>query len=80
MHDLTDEELDQLNGEFYGHSKNASMEIAPFELRKARLSCFITELQDILEGHLVDECLIAKLRDVHEDALDILEDLEHDGE
>lgn len=52
----------------------------PFELRKARLSCFITELQDLIEGHLVDEHLIAKLRDAHEEALDTLQDLEHDEE
>lgn len=51
----------------------------PIEMRKARLSHVITELQDIIEGHLVDEHLIAKLRDAHEDALDTLQDLEHDG-
>lgn len=52
----------------------------PIEMRKARLAHVITELQDLIEVHLVDEHLIAKLRDAHEEALDTLQDLEHDRE
>ena len=52
----------------------------PFELRKARLSCFITELQDLIEVHQVSDDLKEPLKDVLDDALDTLQDLEHDGE
>ena len=48
----------------------------PYELKKARLSCFITELQDLIDGHNVSRDLKEPLKDVLDDALDTLQDLE----
>jgi hypothetical protein len=53
----------------------------PYELKKARLSCFITELQDLIDGHNVSSDLKEPLKDVLDNALDSLEDLEnHHGQ
>lgn len=50
----------------------------PYELKKARLAAFITELQDLIDGHNVSDDLKEPLKDVLDDALDTLEDLEQD--
>ena len=50
----------------------------PYELEKARLACFITELQDLIDGHNVSSDLKEPLKDVLDDALDTLQDLEQD--
>lgn len=48
----------------------------PYELKKARLSCFITELQGLIDGHNVSSDLKEPLKGVLDDALDTLQDLE----
>ena len=50
----------------------------PYDLEKARLACFITELQGLIDGHNVSDDLKEPLKDVLDDALDSLEDLEQD--
>ena len=50
----------------------------PYELEKARLACFITELQGLIDGHNVSSDLKEPLKDVLDDALDTLQDLEQD--
>lgn len=50
----------------------------PYELKKARLSAFITELQGLIDGHQVSDDLKEPLKDVLDDALDTLQDLEQD--
>ena len=52
--------------------------LMPYELKKARLSAFITELQGLIDGHQVSDDLKEPLKDVLDDALDSLEDLEQD--
>lgn len=49
----------------------------PYELKKARLSCFITELQDLIDGHNVSDDLKEPLKDVLDDAHIRLQDLEN---
>lgn len=48
----------------------------PYELKKARLSCFITELQDLIDGHNVSSDLKEPLKDVLDNAHIRLQDLE----
>lgn len=48
-----------------------------FELEKARLSKFITELQDLIDGHNVSDRVKSRLLDIRDDALDELDDLEN---
>ena len=53
----------------------------PYELEKARLACFITELQDTIDGHNVSSDLKEPLKDVLDDAHIRLQDLEnHHGQ
>ena len=49
----------------------------PYELEKARLACFITELQDLIDGHNVSSDLKEPLKDVLDDAHIRLQDLEN---
>lgn len=49
----------------------------PYELKKARLSCFITELQDLIDGHKISGRVKSRLLDIRDDALDELDDLEN---
>lgn len=48
-----------------------------FELRKARLVNFITELQNIIDGHKISDRVKSRLLDIRDDALDELDDLEN---
>lgn len=48
-----------------------------FELRKARLVNFITELQNIIDGHKISDRFKSRLLDIRDDALDELDDLEN---
>ena len=53
----------------------------PYELKKARLSAFITELQGLIDGHNVSDDLKEPLKDVLDDAHIRLQDLEnHHGQ
>lgn len=52
--------------------------VMPYELKKARLSCFITELQDLIDWHNVSGDLKEPLKDVLDDAHIRLQDLEQD--
>ena len=40
----------------------------PYELEKVRLACFITELQDLIDGHNVSSDLKEPLKDVLDNA------------
>ena len=56
-------------------------EPTPYELEKARLACFITELQGLIDGHNVSDDLKEPLKDVLDDAHIRLQDLEnHHGQ
>lgn len=48
----------------------------PYELEKARLACFITELQDLIDGHIVSIYFKDDLTRALDDALEKLENLE----
>ena len=48
----------------------------PYELEKARLACFITELQDLIDGHVVSIYFKDDLTRALDDALEKLENLE----
>lgn len=48
-----------------------------YELEKARLVNFITAIQDLIDGHNVSRDLKEPLKDVLDDALDTLQDLEN---
>ena len=50
----------------------------PYELKKARLSAFITELQDLIDGHNVRDDLKEPLKGVLDNAHIRLQDLEQD--
>ena len=50
----------------------------PYELKKARLAAFITELESLIDGHKVSDDLKEPLKDVLDDALYTLQDLEQD--
>ena len=50
----------------------------PYELEKARLACFITELQGLIDGHQVSDDLKEPLKDVLDNAHIRLQDLEQD--
>lgn len=50
----------------------------PYELKKARLSAFITELESLIDGHNVSDDLKEPLKDVLDDAHIRLQDLEQD--
>ena len=50
----------------------------PYELKKARLSAFITELQDLIDGHNVSDDLKEPLKGVLDNAHIRLQDLEQD--
>ena len=52
-------------------------EPTPYELEKARLACFITELQDLIDGHNVSSDLKEPLKDVLDNAHIRLQDLEN---
>ena len=53
----------------------------PYELKKARLAAFITELQGLIDGHNVSSDLKEPLKDVLNDAHSRLQDLEnHHGQ
>ena len=53
----------------------------PYELKKARLAAFITELQGLIYGHNVSSDLKEPLKDVLNDAHIRLQDLEnHHGQ
>lgn len=49
-----------------------------YELEKAQLVNFITAIQNLIEGHKVDDDLKEPLKDVLDDAIDTLQDLEQD--
>lgn len=49
-----------------------------YELEKARLVNFITALQDLIDEHKVSDDLKEPLKDVLNDAIDTLQDLEQD--
>lgn len=49
----------------------------PYELKKARLAAFITELQGLIDGHKVSDDLKEPLKDVLDDAHIRLQDLEN---
>lgn len=48
-----------------------------YELEKARLVNFITAIQDLIDGHKVSDDLKEPLKDVLDDAIDELQDLEN---
>ena len=50
----------------------------PYELKKARLAAFITELQDLIDGHNVSSDLKEPLKNVLDNAHIRLQDLEQD--
>lgn len=51
----------------------------PFELTKARLANFITDLDELIEKHdKISDFLLNPLAEVSDDAKDELADLEHD--
>ena len=49
----------------------------PYELKKARLAAFITELESLIDGHNVSSDLKEPLKDVLDDAHIRLQDLEN---
>ena len=49
----------------------------PYELEKARLACFITELQDLIDGHQVSDGIKTYLHGALDYALNELQYLEH---
>ena len=50
----------------------------PYELKKARLSAFITELESLIDGHNVSDDLKEPLKDVLDNVHIRLQDLEQD--
>lgn len=48
-----------------------------YELEKARLVNFITAIQNLIEGHKVDDALKEPLKTLLDDAIDELDNLEN---